>query len=887
MDLVKITDLTPQLGLTSRSLRYYEEAGLIKSIRLPGEKYRYYDAPNIERLKQIIVLRKMMIPIKDILRIYQSSEMCVVVEVFVKRIQEIDKESIALSELRRVTDEFLQTMLKNGVNQISALPLLYEALVNQELEQADTAEASPVSFDEIQAISNQLAAPVDPAILHLPPMRVISSRLKRDDSITDPDGFWHWIQAKGIAPGGPGRHEQFEYQIHSGDVFILKIDDGFLNEGGYSDYIFSGGLFAAANAYLDEDIGERLRALIAYFDGNPSYQIDYSPGSKLRQEAMLENLISPDGKRELVSLLVPVKKRLADPSFYGRPEELAPGSISIEDLEQANPVLWSREVPLDQLIPINHPHYRYTEHGEAEYISWISTRVLSTGIAVKIPYRVDMVFRIGEDSGGYGHGKNEGSIRFHHGENLNYVFGINMYNHPDERLSQEAVFFHQPIFGDEYLFPKRGNIMPNTYNRLTWIVGLNHFAVIINGEIRYCGVHFPYMAADFSRQEAKPIILGSDSSIKKYYRSIRISQLVQKPKINIKQGALMMFTKQSNNLLPNVHRLITSEFGENYWFNGCARYVMESLGEFHEEPDFGYWFFAGLTGDVLAQVYSYGDYMGEAVSSCMFQLEGGRYLEKIFDKCGYSSTFIPDSQLASNQEMYLQTLTAYIDKGVPVIAVTHGGPPWGVYVGYEEYGKVLLFITGDNAEPERVPIDQAIGSDSPHNAKGWLFAGGKKCPVDIKQLYRDAVMDMPRLFTMKTEQFCFGPEAFRAWADQITSGKLDHMAPEEFEDGWGVHVSNVCNMATNGSCAFSFLERAQEHNPDFTFLQDVRKQYGRIAQIWNHDNGNDLETLGGGFNVTLQALQDKGRRGKIAGKILEAAGCMDRILLILEENLPE
>ena len=81
-----------------------------------------------------------------------------------------------------------------------------------------------------------------------------------------------------------------------------------------------------------------------------------------------------------------------------------------------------------------------------------------------------------------------------------------------------------------------------------------------------------------------------------------------------------MVTKQSNNTIPNIHRFITSEHGENYHFNGCARYVMESLGKYTEGSDlmtddiynckkavtdFGYWFFAGLTGDVLAQVYSY------------------------------------------------------------------------------------------------------------------------------------------------------------------------------------------------------------------------------------------------------------------------------------------
>lgn len=64
MQLVKITDLVQMLGLSSRSLRYYERVGLIRSIRPPFEKYRYCDTENIERIKQILVLRKMQIPIR-------------------------------------------------------------------------------------------------------------------------------------------------------------------------------------------------------------------------------------------------------------------------------------------------------------------------------------------------------------------------------------------------------------------------------------------------------------------------------------------------------------------------------------------------------------------------------------------------------------------------------------------------------------------------------------------------------------------------------------------------------------------------------------------------------------------------------------------------------
>ena len=93
MDLIKITDLSNQLGLSSRTLRYYEEAGLIMSIRPQFEKYRYYDEQNVQRLRQIMVLRKMQIPIKDIVRIYDSREMLDITQVFVDKLNEIDRET--------------------------------------------------------------------------------------------------------------------------------------------------------------------------------------------------------------------------------------------------------------------------------------------------------------------------------------------------------------------------------------------------------------------------------------------------------------------------------------------------------------------------------------------------------------------------------------------------------------------------------------------------------------------------------------------------------------------------------------------------------------------------------------------------------------------------
>lgn len=225
--LAKITDLTTQLGLSSRSLRYYEQIGLIQSIRLPFEKYRYYNTENIERLKQIMMLRKMQIPIKDIIRIYENEDISVVVETFVNRINAIDNEIGALTELKRIISEFLQIMQKNGITKISAIPLLYEG-IEKHLELIE--KHKPITYESLSNLSEQLTKPVDPVIISLPSMQVVSSLLKESPGESDVDGFWRWLQERNLLTGASGPYERFEYQTDAGDVIIQRVPNDFENE---------------------------------------------------------------------------------------------------------------------------------------------------------------------------------------------------------------------------------------------------------------------------------------------------------------------------------------------------------------------------------------------------------------------------------------------------------------------------------------------------------------------------------------------------------------------------------------------------------------------------------------------------------------------------------
>jgi hypothetical protein len=352
-------------------------------------------------------------------------------------------------------------------------------------------------------------------------------------------------------------------------------------------------------------------------------------------------------------------------------------------------------------------------------------------------------------------------------------------------------------------------------------------------------------------------------------------------------------------MIPNIHRLITSEHGENYWFSGCARYVMECLNE----PDYDYVFFAGLTGDSFVQPYSLDHFRGDGMLDYLLSDADYSVVEKAFAACGYAATFVPEATLRADKETYLRMTMDSIDKGIPVIRSRGNG--WHVFVGYENNGETLLYMIDNKTEPSRVAAADLFG-EIPEEHKnisqgfGWVFVGEKKTQKELKQIYRDALANLPKLLTTKTDKYCFGAAAFRAWADDIENGKFDGMTPEQFQS-WHMYITYVCNLATNSGGCQGFLRKAQELNPDLTCLEEVRRQYTRTGCLWNSTGwGNtqedrddaarlfgpdSLESLGGGFNITLEALQDKDRRAKIAAKIRQLADCMDEVVRILNEDL--
>ncbi len=110
MELQTISQLSKKFNISTRTLRYYEKLGLISSIRKDEFGYRTYDEDIIMKIQQIIILRKLRIPLKQIAEILRSDSTQVAIQVLESNLSEIDDELTSLSTIRDIIKIFIEKL---------------------------------------------------------------------------------------------------------------------------------------------------------------------------------------------------------------------------------------------------------------------------------------------------------------------------------------------------------------------------------------------------------------------------------------------------------------------------------------------------------------------------------------------------------------------------------------------------------------------------------------------------------------------------------------------------------------------------------------------------------------------------------------------------------
>ena len=324
MELQTISRVSKQFSISTRTLRYYEEIGLIRPIKKADSAYRAYDYNTVVRLQQIIVLRKLRIPLRQIAEILKSEDAAVALNAFSNKLAEIEDEITALYAIKRV----IQFLLERLHLQNETLVLLDDKSL---LDIVDSLTVSKINFKEektMDDLSKQIEKPGkltdrDVRIVYLPPATVAAAHYIGEgpegpssemlhDFIKKADLAKVYPAARcfGFNHPNPGMRDDGMY----GYEFQVTIPDEMVVPAPMEKKRMEGGLYAAYMILMDEIDGIGWNRLFkCWLDGHEVWEGNMSPSGENMNGLLEEHLNILNWKSndylQQVDLLLPIKKK--------------------------------------------------------------------------------------------------------------------------------------------------------------------------------------------------------------------------------------------------------------------------------------------------------------------------------------------------------------------------------------------------------------------------------------------------------------------------------------------------------------------------------------------------------------------------------------------------
>jgi len=277
-ELTKIRDISDKYDISARTLRYYEDMGLMKSVRSDDYAYRLYDEDAVKRLEQILILRKLNISIKDIQRIFNTSGSEVVLEVLGKKVDAIDEEVSLLHELKEIVQEFIRQIEQSDFGKESDIKLLYAKAkdIETQLVHVDY-DGNAANVNRLLEVTEKLDHKVpDIMVVRIPTFRAVTSGLASWDEVMGVFGKWQ-----------PAHNHLFKPVIFDCPDFLTGKDDKAEWFWGLKDEVtaadvrpyeiteFLGGLYAVAvSVDGDDESHNKVRAKTGKWLENTNFVID-------------------------------------------------------------------------------------------------------------------------------------------------------------------------------------------------------------------------------------------------------------------------------------------------------------------------------------------------------------------------------------------------------------------------------------------------------------------------------------------------------------------------------------------------------------------------------------------------------------------------------------
>jgi len=280
------TQVSKTFGISTRMLRYYEQVGLVKSLRKDDYSYRVYDGENLKRLQQIVILRKLQIPIKQITIILNNPDTATAIEIFNENIATHKNEITALETIKAALEIFVAKIEELATVRLN-MNLLTDDTVIELAQSLSLTQKNVKEYQTMEqlnqvseAIKEKRARELLIRYVNMRPMRVLSTYLKGTNRTEnfhkdeDAEKVWNkeykrvwdeYEKATGIKyVEYYGEH--FEGHSDAGHVLTKRIPDDCINDTPYEDYILDG-LFiveTTSDRFAGYDPGELWETMSAW-----------------------------------------------------------------------------------------------------------------------------------------------------------------------------------------------------------------------------------------------------------------------------------------------------------------------------------------------------------------------------------------------------------------------------------------------------------------------------------------------------------------------------------------------------------------------------------------------------------------------------------------------
>lgn len=279
--LIKIGEAALRYNISNRALRYWEEAGILTSIRLDNG-YRFYDDENITRIKQIMMLRRLRMPIQDIQRIFVSDDLVCAVDALQRHLEDTRYEAEELNALSVALEHLIKVVESH--NNLSEVFEYLDVPDNSAILELKSALQITLSERDNTILENSSYSKIgNVRIVKLPKMifacyRAESSTPEKDCAI---------VVNKLIHENA--LHEKYGYRLFGfnnpepqegnpayGYEMWVVVPENFVVSEPFHRKEFAGGLFASVPAQLTV-IGERWGQLWDWVMNNQKYDMDWNP----------------------------------------------------------------------------------------------------------------------------------------------------------------------------------------------------------------------------------------------------------------------------------------------------------------------------------------------------------------------------------------------------------------------------------------------------------------------------------------------------------------------------------------------------------------------------------------------------------------------------------